>query len=281
MTDAELQRLLVLDDAPGPALPIDAWRANEIIEAALDGAGFGPSGGPSSSSGGKASPPSGASTGAAVGTKLAVVAAVVIVVAAIVLFMTRGRRGNGQVAPPPIPDAAIDSSVGSGTLAVAPDAAPEVVAEDIVIDEPPPPQPTQKEPAPPRPKPKRDESPADLLGEANAKRAAKQWRESDALYARVVESAPKTLAAQTALIASASLRLEHLGDPKGALQRFRRALAIAPKGALAEDARWGIVEATRAIGDRAAEAAALDEFLAKHASSPLAPRAKARRAELP
>ena len=282
MTDAELQRMLVLDDAPGPALAIDAWRANEIIEAALEGAGFGPSGGPSSSSAGKASTPSGASTGAAVGTKLAIVAAVVIVVAAIVLFMTRGRRGDGQVTPPPIPDAAIDSSVGSGTLAVAPDAAPEaVVAEDIVIDEPPPPQQTRDEPAPQRPKPKRDESPADLLGEANAKRAAKQWRESDELYARVVERAPKTLAAQTALIASASLRLEHLGDPKGALQRFRRALAIAPNGALAEDARWGIAEAARAIGNGAAEAAALDEFLAHHASSPLAPRAKARRAELP
>jgi tetratricopeptide (TPR) repeat protein len=279
MTDAELQQLLVLDDAPGPALAIDAWRANEIIEAALDGAGFGPSGGGSSAgkAGGKAS---GASTGAAIGTKLAIVAAVVIIVAAIVLLMARGRRDDGQSAPPPLPDAAIDSSVGSGTLAVASDAAQAAVdPEDIVIDEPaPPPPPT---PTPPRPKPKRDESPADLLGEANAKRAAKQWRESDELYARVVERAPKSLAAQTALIASASLRLEHLGDPKGALQRFRRALAIAPKGALAEDARWGVAEAARAIGNRAAEAAALDEFLAHHASSPLAPRAKARRAELP
>ena len=147
--------------------------------------------------------------------------------------------------------------------------------------------PTERAPAPSEPKrakPTRREPDADatdLLGEANAKRAAKQWRESDALYARVVDRAPKSLAAQTALIASASLHLEHLGDPKGAAQRFRRALAIAPAGVLAEEARWGLAEAARATKDTAAEAAALDAFLAHHGQSPLAERARARRGQLP
>ena len=64
------------------------------------------------------------------------------------------------------------------------------------------------------------------------------------------------------------------------MQRFRRVLSMAPNGALAEDARWGVAEAARALGDKRVEAAALDDFLAHHAGSPLAGRAKSRREEL-
>jgi hypothetical protein len=282
MTDAELQRVLVLDAGAGPALAIDPGSADAIIDAALDGAGFGPGGGGGARAreSGAKGPGGSASGSAAAGTKIAIVAgvAVVAVVLVIALLVDRGGGGGARHVTPPLADAAVlDSVHGSGSLAAAPpDAAP---AEIIIFDEAPAPSPPRRDR--PRTKPAPRESAADLLGEANAKRAAKQWRESDALYTRVVERAPKSFAAQTALIASASLRLEHLGDPKGALQRFRRALAIAPSGALAEDARWGIAEAARATRDRAAEATALDDFLAHHASSPLAPRARARRAELP
>jgi hypothetical protein len=280
MTDEDLQRLLVLDGSAGPALPIGAAQTAAIIDAALDGAGFGPGGGGGGSS-------SGARGGAAAGgMKLAIVAAVAVVVIVIALLAWRGtRRRTAQLAVTP-PDAAqIDAAAGSGTIAVTEPADAAVVeptvAEDIAID----PTPTSPPSNPPRRAKDRDPKPVedatDLLGEANAKRAAKQWKESDALYARVVDRAPKSLAAQTALIASASLHLEHLGDPKGAAQRFRRALAIAPAGALAEEARWGIAEAARANHDATAEAAALDEFLAHHGRSPLAERARTRRAELP
>jgi hypothetical protein len=279
MIDEQLQRMLVLDGAPGPALTISAAHADEIVDAVLDGAGFGPGDG---GSGGEqnVSGPRGGAGGAAAGTKLAIVAGFALVVIAIMLFVWRGRQpGPAQLAAPTI-DAAIDASAtGSGSAGViAPgpetaasaDAEPELTIDPLPSDPPSRAKPTRREP-----------DTADLLGEANAKRAAKQWRESDVLYARVVKRAPKSLAAQTALIASASLHLEHLGDPKGAAQRFRRALAIAPAGALAEEARWGIAEAARANHDTAGEAAALDQFLAHHPTSPLAPRAKARRAELP
>jgi hypothetical protein len=123
-------------------------------------------------------------------------------------------------------------------------------------------------------------TPDDLLAEANAARAAHRWREADALYARVARGEPGGLAVQTALVAAGSLRLEHLGDPGGAAQRFRAALAGGSRAALAEDARWGLAEAARATGDAAEERRALDEFLAHHASSPRAPRARVRRAEL-
>jgi hypothetical protein len=278
MTDDELQRLLALDAGPGPALAIDAGDTDAIIDAALAGAGFGPGGG----SGGSGS--AGTSGGAAVGTKLAIVGSAALVVVAIALFAGRGEDRADAPVLASIPDAALIDSGGAVETVAEPTVAPATDSSDDPSDKPSDDQVTIEPSTPPRPtrvKPARHESAADLLAEANAKRAAKQWRESDALYARVVERSRNSLAAQTALIASASLHLEHLGDPKGAAQRFRRALAMAPSGALAEDARWGIAEAARATNDRAAEADALDDFLAHHPSSPLASRAKARRAELP
>lgn len=274
MTDAQLEHLLALDNSPGPALAIDAAHADALIEAALDGAGFlgGGGGGGGGGSGAGAS-------GSAAGVKLAIGAAVLAAAVAVVLFLARRGGGHEQeaaVTPPDaaLPDAAVAGGGGGGGSATA--IAPPVDAPDPEIEITPEPDRPDRPDRPAKPQP----SAADLLGEANAKRMAKQWREADALYAKVVDRAPKGLAAQSALISSATIRLEHLGDPKGAAQRFRRVLAMAPNGALAEDARWGIAEAARATGNTKAEAAALDDFLAHHAGSALAARAKARREEL-
>ncbi|CAN5760513.1 hypothetical protein BH11MYX3_BH11MYX3_44940 [soil metagenome] len=252
MTDEALQQLLVLDDARGPALAIDAAYADTMIDAALAGAGFGPAGGGGAAGG--------------LGSKLAVVVGTAVVALVIAVVAWRSRGGESEQVVAVISDAAI---VEPGPAAIAPAEVPVEIAEPAPIVTRPDRRPESTEPV------------ADLLGAANAKRAAKQWRESEALYARVVERAPRSMAAQTALVASASLHLEHLGDPKGAAQRFRRALAIAPRGVLAEEARWGIAEAARALRDTRGETAALDDFLAHHAGSPLVTQAKARRAELP
>ena len=296
MTDEDLQQLLALDAGPGPALALSPADADALVAGALAGAGFGPPGG--GHGGGSA-----ARTGLAGGTKLAIGA--LVVAAALVIAILALRRTHGTHAAAPM-DAAIDAPPdvargSAGSAAITPagpadDIAPTGSAADeigsaagsaansgsagegdsdadIELD----PEPAHAH----KPHPVETRAADDLLGEANAKRAAKQWRESDALYTRVVRRAPNSLAAQTALVASASLRLEHLGDPRGAATRFRRALAIAPSGALAEEARWGLAEAARALHDDAAEARALDDFLARHAGSPLAPRARARRSELP
>jgi hypothetical protein len=278
MTDEQLEQMLALDAAQGPALPIDAAHADAIVQAALVGAGFGPppSGGSTTSGGGTTIGANGARM--ATGTKLAIVggAAVAVVVVALILA---GRRAPRQEMAAITPDAAVDApSLGSGS------ATPDTTIDEAAITiEPTPKRPTHTE----KRSEKHTEKPAekktvdDLLGEANAKRAEKEWRDSDLLYGRVVDKAPKSLAAQTALVASGSLHLEHLRDPRGAAKRFRRALELAPSGGVAEDARWGLAEALRALHDDKGEAAALDDFLAHHASSPLASRARARRAELP
>jgi hypothetical protein len=316
MTDDDLQQLLALDAAPGPALALSPADADVLVAGALAGAGFGPPGGGHAHGGAGSSSGVGRGSGSAVrgglagGTKLAIVA--LAVAAAVVIALLALRRTHGTHAAATI-DAAIDAppDTGSGSGAATGSAAATgaaaatgpvagsatgsaadtatgagsaagsatdaATADDTDIELDPEPAPTH----PHKPRPPETREAADLLGEANAKRAAKQWRESDALYTRVVRRAPNSLAAQTALVASASLRLEHLGDPRGAATRFRRALAIAPDGALAEEARWGIAEAARALHDDDAEARALDDFLAHHAASPLAPRARARRSELP
>lgn len=275
MTEAQIDQLLALDAQPGPALPLSPADADVLVEAALTGAGFGPAGGPASGGGGASA------AGRGIGGLKLAGSALAIAVAVVVIAILVGRHGRAhQVAVLP-PDAAPDAAVVAGPAVQTVDAA---VASAVTIDaarlteEP---EPSHKTAEPSHKSAAVDARAVnDLLGEANAKRAAHEWQKSDALYARVVKRAPGTLGAQTALVASGSLHLEHLGDPRGAADRFRRALAIAPAGAMAEEARWGLAEAARARGDVAAEAKALDDFLAHHPESPLASKARARREEL-
>jgi hypothetical protein len=120
----------------------------------------------------------------------------------------------------------------------------------------------------------------DLLDLANRQRRAQEWAGADRLYRAVSRRFPGSDAAVVAVVASASLHLERLGDAAGALRDYRHALAAQPTGPLAEEARWGIAEAERALGDGAAEGEALRDFLAHHPGSALAPAARRRQAEL-
>jgi len=120
----------------------------------------------------------------------------------------------------------------------------------------------------------------DLLALANHLRRGHDWGSADEVYRAVVARFPGSDAAVVAEIASSTLHVEQLRDPSGALEGYRRALAARPTGALAEEARWGIVEALRALKDTSSEAAALREFLERHPVSALAPAARRRVAEL-
>ncbi|OFX20243.1 MAG: hypothetical protein A2V77_16710 [Anaeromyxobacter sp. RBG_16_69_14] len=122
--------------------------------------------------------------------------------------------------------------------------------------------------------------PEDLLALANERRRVRDWGGADRLYRATSRRFPDSDAAVVAGVASATLHLEQLRDAAGALRDYRQALATRPTGPLAEEARWGIAEAERALGDSAAEALALRDFLAKHPGSALAPAARRRQAEL-
>jgi tetratricopeptide (TPR) repeat protein len=125
-----------------------------------------------------------------------------------------------------------------------------------------------------------DAAPEDLLRKANELRAAGRWKEAEALYLHVIRAQSSTLAAYVALVASGSLRLEHLGNARGALQQFEEALRLQPQGMLGQEARHGMAEAWRELGDREAEARALAELLSLHPDSPFAASARARLREL-
>ncbi len=120
----------------------------------------------------------------------------------------------------------------------------------------------------------------DMLARANEFRRSRQWDQADKLYRGVVNRFPQSDAAVVAQIASATLHLQQLNDPAGALNYYRRALATRPTGPLAEEARWGIAETQRALGNTAGEAAALRDFLSHHPQSAMAPMAKRRSTEV-
>ncbi|ABF87727.1 hypothetical protein MXAN_2930 [Myxococcus xanthus DK 1622] len=123
-------------------------------------------------------------------------------------------------------------------------------------------------------------APEDLLLKANALRSEGRWKEAEALYLRVIRAEPSSLASYVARVASGSLRLEHLGDARGALRQFKAALRVQPRGVLDQEAQHGIAEAHRVLGDRDAERSALESFLSTHPDSPLVPSARARVREL-
>ncbi|WP_426751264.1 tetratricopeptide repeat protein [Myxococcus sp. Y35] len=120
----------------------------------------------------------------------------------------------------------------------------------------------------------------DLLLKANALRSEGRWKDAESLYLRVIRTHPSSLAAYVARVASGSLRLEHLGDARGALHQFKAALRLHPRGVLDQEAQHGIAEAHRALGNREAERSALEDFLSRHPESPLGPSARARVQEL-
>ncbi|MDF2696767.1 MAG: hypothetical protein K0S65_5150 [Labilithrix sp.] len=89
-------------------------------------------------------------------------------------------------------------------------------------------------------------SPSDLLAEANRARRDHEWTRAASLYERVMGS--RADEAYAATVALASLRLEHLDDPRGALDLYERALAIRPGGVLTAQAEAGAARCRRVLG---------------------------------
>jgi hypothetical protein len=123
-------------------------------------------------------------------------------------------------------------------------------------------------------------NPRDLLQQANDLRAQHQWLGATELYEKTVRMFPGGAEAYSATVAAGMLHLDQLGDPKGALALFSSAIRARPRGSLAEEARWGAIQSHRALGDRIAEKAALQEFVTSYPQSLLALRAIARLREL-
>jgi tetratricopeptide (TPR) repeat protein len=117
---------------------------------------------------------------------------------------------------------------------------------------------------------------SELLARANQLRAQRRWRDAERAYRTVFRQHRGTPESYSAMVAAASLELEHLNGPREALRLYRQALAARPSGALAAEARYGIAAAYRKLGNREQEREALREFISKHPTSLRKTRAQTR-----
>jgi len=134
-------------------------------------------------------------------------------------------------------------------------------------------------PASPRTNAEEEEA-EDLLRTANRLRADKQWSEATRTYEKVLERYGRSGQAYPAMVSAASLRLNRLSDPAGALRLYERALAARPTGTLAEEALFGQARAYRDLGRTDDERSALRRFISNHPSSWHADDARQRLQEL-
>jgi tetratricopeptide (TPR) repeat protein len=102
---------------------------------------------------------------------------------------------------------------------------------------------------------------ADLLKQANQLRRQGQWADAERAYAHIASNYGVSAQGPVAALAAASLRLEHLSDPRGALRLYQSAKK-APS--LSAEAELGIANCYRALGDRDAEIAALRRVTSAH-----------------
>jgi hypothetical protein len=169
-------------------------------------------------------------------------------------------------APPP----AIAPAVTATTEATAPIvSAPEIA-----------PAPTETEPAPSATVAPKEIPSADLLRRANDQRKKHQWKDAETTYESVIARSPHGEDGYTATVAAASLRLEHMNDPKTALRLYRVALSDRPNGSLSEEAHWGVAECQRALKDHQGEIDALHAFVAAHPDGVMRQTADQRLTEL-
>lgn len=263
-----------LDDRPGPARRVPAKRAQLIIDGALAAAA-------------RPAPRRLQLLAAAA----ALVCLVGVASAAYLLRRPRPAPAAPVTAPEPVSTPARGGapSPSPGPLAVA---APSAVPKPSLAPAPAAALAPQAEPpatatptagpalAPRRAPAPRQGAPEDLLQQANERRRERRWLEADALYQRVLRAHPGGAAAYFAGVASAALHLEQLGDARGALRLYQGALRTRPGGTLDDEARRGVAEACRALGDGPCERRALGDLLRLHPDSPLRRGAEARLREL-
>jgi hypothetical protein len=101
---------------------------------------------------------------------------------------------------------------------------------------------------------------ADLLAEVRDLRVDRDWTGVIDTYQKLMRMYPNALEARTCLVPMGNTQLKKLGRPSAALKSYRAYLKAASRGALAEDARWGIALSLRELGRTEEEIRALKKF---------------------
>lgn len=221
--------LEVLDERAGPALPLSEREAEAAVQAAL----------------GRALPARGKPFLRRRRSALLLAAALGVTGISAALVLTRsglvGSRTKG-VPVPARPASALATRTSSSAVPLAASARPPV------SDAPEPVSSNGSE----RVASARTNA-LDSLKAANQLRRQGRWADAERAYAQI--------GSPVAALAAASLRLEHLNDPRGALRLYQSALRAS---SLSAEAELGIADCYRALGDRGAEIAALRRLTSAH-----------------
>ena len=277
--DDFVRSLFPLDDHEGPAEPISEAALDALVAEALAVA---PPGGGASGTldapGSEAVPaPSGGASGAFVGVGMVVL--LLLGVGGYAMLRAPAAPAASGIEPASAaPEETPPPSAAASQPLRRPDESEEATAAasatsagDAGVD--------LADPVAPAPRPTTSD-PGDLLREANRLRGARAFREAERTYLRAARLGAGTGVAYVARVAAAGLRLERLGDPRGAERLYRSALRSSPGGSLSPEIRRGLALAARRRGAREAERRALRDYLAHHGGSAFAGRAEARLSEL-
>lgn len=112
-------------------------------------------------------------------------------------------------------------------------------------------------------------APEPMLERANERRAKGEWLAATELYEQIAREYPSSREAYQSMVAAGLLRIQRLGDAEGAVRLLSAAIALRPADASSRDARWGRIEALRALDDRAEEKRSLLEFVSLYSDGPL------------
>ena len=139
-----------------------------------------------------------------------------------------------------------------------------VIAEPVsVVEEVAPPSDVEEPERHPAPRATADE----LFDEASTLRRQGQSRRAARSYARLLTRFPSDTRAPLVAFELGRLRLDSLGDARGAIRAFRKSIAADPSSAFAQDARARLVEAYAAAGDQRSCETSRDDFLRRYPAS--------------
>jgi tetratricopeptide (TPR) repeat protein len=131
-----------------------------------------------------------------------------------------------------------------------------------------------------RPAPVAVPGPADLLRQAQALRAERNWPQVIATYRELIARYPRSAEGRSSLVSLGNVLLDHAQRPAEALQAFDTYLHWGRQTTLAPEAAFGRALALRALGRRTEEVAELKRFLAEFPNAIQAPRVRRRLEQL-
>jgi outer membrane protein assembly factor BamD (BamD/ComL family) len=116
----------------------------------------------------------------------------------------------------------------------------------------------------PRHEPSDRGSPAELVARAQAERTSGDYRAAAATYEQVIARFPASQAASNSRVALGQMKLSAMARPQEAIRHFEAYLEVAPGGALAAEARVGVVRALARLGQSQRVIEAASQYLSNH-----------------